>query len=86
MSLPSLSRIGFLGVMTLLLLAAGCENEAAKGPATQPAMAECLPCKGHKIAIAADTPKSEYEGKTYYFCAPECKEKFDKEPAKFVKK
>ncbi|MGQ9679945.1 MAG: YHS domain-containing protein [Candidatus Bathyarchaeia archaeon] len=29
--------------------------------------------------------KSEYEGKTYYFCAKPCKEKFDKNPKKYVK-
>lgn len=28
--------------------------------------------------------KSEYRGKTYYFCAPGCKKKFDEAPEKFV--
>lgn len=28
---------------------------------------------------------SEYKGKTYYFCAVGCKEKFDREPEKYVK-
>jgi len=28
---------------------------------------------------------SEYKGKKYYFCAVSCKEKFDKEPEKYVK-
>jgi len=28
--------------------------------------------------------KSEYNGKTYYFCAPSCKRSFDKEPAAYV--
>jgi len=28
--------------------------------------------------------KSDYEGKTYYFCAPSCKATFDKEPAKYT--
>jgi YHS domain-containing protein len=28
--------------------------------------------------------KSEYKGKTYYFCAPGCKREFDKSPEKFV--
>lgn len=30
--------------------------------------------------------KSEYKGKTYFFCAPGCKTVFDKEPEKYVKK
>ncbi len=28
--------------------------------------------------------KSEYQGKTYYFCSPGCKRSFDKEPAKYA--
>jgi YHS domain-containing protein len=30
--------------------------------------------------------KSEYEGETYYFCAPGCKKVFDKDPSKYLKK
>jgi YHS domain-containing protein len=29
--------------------------------------------------------RSEYEAKTYYFCSPICKQKFDRIPEKFVK-
>lgn len=29
--------------------------------------------------------KSEYEGRTYYFCAHGCKIKFDEDPGKFLK-
>ena len=29
--------------------------------------------------------KSEYQGKTYYFCSPGCKKDFDRNPAKYVK-
>ena len=28
--------------------------------------------------------KSEYKGKTYYFCAPSCKTTFEKNPAKYA--
>ena len=28
--------------------------------------------------------KSEYQGKTYYFCCPPCKASFDKDPGKYV--
>ena len=30
--------------------------------------------------------QSEYQGKTYYFCAPECKKKFDANPQQFIAK
>ncbi len=28
--------------------------------------------------------KSEYKGKTYYFCSPGCKKEFDKNPEKYA--
>jgi YHS domain-containing protein len=30
--------------------------------------------------------KSEYNGKTYYFCAPGCKTKFDQNPQRYINK
>jgi YHS domain-containing protein len=29
--------------------------------------------------------KSDYNGKTYYFCSPGCKAKFDQNPQQFAK-
>lgn len=44
------------------------------------------PVTGDKIAsVKAAVGHSAYKGKTYYFCCPECKPRFDKNPAKFVK-
>ena len=34
---------------------------------------------------AAAKLKSDYKGKTYYFCSDDCKKKFDKEPGRWVK-
>ncbi|HOS81425.1 MAG TPA: YHS domain-containing protein [Methanolinea sp.] len=28
--------------------------------------------------------RTEYRGKTYYFCAPGCKKKFDADPEKYA--
>ncbi len=28
--------------------------------------------------------KSEYQGQTYYFCSPGCKQSFDRNPEKYV--
>ena len=30
--------------------------------------------------------RSQYKGKTYYFCAPGCKKAFDQDPEKFLTK
>ena len=43
---------------------------------------------GESIASIADAAggKSDYNGKTYYFCCPGCKTKFDADPAKYAAK
>jgi YHS domain-containing protein len=28
--------------------------------------------------------RSEYQGKTYYFCAPGCKRQFDRDPQRYI--
>ena len=44
------------------------------------------PVTGTKIAsVKASAGHSTYKGKTYFFCCPDCKPKFDKDPAKTVK-
>lgn len=44
------------------------------------------PVTGIKIAsVKAAAGHSAYKGKTYYFCCGECKPKFDKAPAKYIK-
>jgi YHS domain-containing protein len=47
-------------------------------------MAEDVICKMQVDEKTAKW-KSEYKGKTYFFCAPGCKKKFDLDPAKYVK-
>lgn len=43
------------------------------------------PVTGTKIASAAKAFSHEtYKGKTYYFCCPECKPAFDKNPTKII--
>jgi len=42
------------------------------------------PVCGMTVEIATAHFTSEYNGKTYYFCAAGCKRSFDKEPGKYV--
>ncbi len=42
------------------------------------------PICGMDVDINKAAAKSEYEGKTYYFCAPGCKTEFDKNPARYL--
>ncbi len=43
------------------------------------------PVCGMTVEEANSAGTSEYEGKTYYFCAAGCRESFEKEPEKYVK-
>jgi P-type Cu+ transporter len=40
---------------------------------------------GMQVDPARAAATSQYQGKTYYFCAKVCKEKFDANPAQYVK-
>lgn len=80
-----------LALMALAALTSG----AAAAPTTQkpaPAAAKkttktvlICPVTGNKIASAKAAYAHEtYKGKTYYFCCPECKPRFDKNPNKII--
>ena len=38
------------------------------------------PVSGDEFVVTADSPKAEYEGKTYYFCCPHCAATFQADP------
>ena len=42
------------------------------------------PVCGMEVDEKTAAAKSEYKGKTYYFCAPGCKSAFDKDPEKYL--
>jgi P-type Cu+ transporter len=42
------------------------------------------PVCGMPVEITPDTPRSNYDGETYYFCSEACKQSFDREPAKYL--
>lgn len=42
------------------------------------------PVCGMEVAPETATGTSEYNGHTYYFCAPGCKRSFDKDPEKYI--
>jgi YHS domain-containing protein len=44
------------------------------------------PVCGMKIDEDEAAETSEYLGEEYYFCSEECKEEFDKDPARFVER
>jgi YHS domain-containing protein len=81
----------FLIFSLLAVALAGCAAEQRSDVASTQQHAECLVCKENvdlacvDVAVDATTPRYAYEGKTYYFCSDECRDKFAKDPAKYAK-
>lgn len=72
----------------------GCKQKFDKEPAKYaapdengqaPQSAKDLVC-GMTVKPAEARFKSEYRGKTYYFCSESCKRKFDGDPARYAGK
>jgi len=45
---------------------------------------ETDPVCGMKVDPKSAAAQFEFEGKTYYFCAPGCKAAFEKDPEKYL--
>ena len=90
MKLPTLLTIVFL----LFSTAVGCEEKHASAPASSAESvvmphgfkAKCLTCGDHEFDVLADTARTDHAGATYYFCTPDCKAEFLKNPDTYVKK
>lgn len=44
------------------------------------------PVCGMEIEESEATGSSEYQGQTYYFCAPGCQKAFESDPGRYVEK
>jgi len=77
--------VAALAAFSGTILAAPIHTTKPATAAKKPAARLVCPVMGTKIAsVKAAVGHSAYKGKTYYFCCPECKPRFDKNPAKFV--
>lgn len=71
-------------VTVALLLSAGCASYS--GP-----VAEDPVCKAEgelgcvRVRVLETTPRATYEGVTYYFCDPRCRDRFLKDPKRYVR-
>jgi Cu+-exporting ATPase len=76
-------------ILTALLAAGlimGCGDKKEEAAAEKPAevkMVKDVVC-GMDVDPSKTTITTEYEGKKYYFCAEECKEKFLEKPAEYA--
>lgn len=44
------------------------------------------PVSGEEFTVKDDSPHTEYQGKTYYFCCPHCVQKFEADPSRYLGK
>ncbi len=77
--------VAALATLSGAALAAPAHHAKAAAPAAKKAATLICPVSGTKIASAAKAYNHEtYKGKTYYFCCPQCKPAFDKNPGKII--
>jgi YHS domain-containing protein len=43
------------------------------------------PVSGEQFIVSATSAKTEYGGRTYYFCCADCAKRFEADPAKFLR-
>ncbi|CAG1003182.1 hypothetical protein PHYC_03047 [Phycisphaerales bacterium] len=74
----------------------GCESAprgrgGARDAASAGDLPHCVVCEYNadlaclEVDVTAETPRTEYDGKTYYFCSEECRAAFQKKPHKYVR-
>ena len=88
-------QTGLIAVLTTVLVAglfmlAGCKKKSEPtAPAeTKQVVSEAIEQKTCPVMGGAINKElyTEYKGKKVYFCCPGCKEKFEKEPDKYIPK
>ncbi len=66
---------------------AAASSAALKAPGTaQVGDKTKCPVSGEEFVVKADSPKVDFEGKTYYFCCPHCVQQFQADPKKYASK
>ncbi len=74
---------------TYYFCCAGCKEKFVKDPekyVKSNGDKIICPVMGNEVKDPEKAASSVYQGKTYYFCCPGCKEPFDKDPEKYLKK
>jgi YHS domain-containing protein len=90
---------GLVVLMGVMLVSTACGGgKASEPPPTAPSGDAAIkapgdaklgdttrcPVSGDEFVVDVQSPKSDYQGSTYYFCSANCKRKFDATPEKFA--
>jgi YHS domain-containing protein len=80
-------RVGAVVAVVTGMFITGCAANSERACDCGP---ECPVCRENAdlaclhVKVTDRTPLAEYQGKTYYFCSPQCRDEFLKNPRKFV--
>lgn len=80
----TLVLIGVLTIIMLLVVGCAKKTETVDESATTTEETVMCPVTGTETTPAKAYDKTEYEGKTYYFCCAGCKPEFEKDPQKYL--
>ena len=76
---------------TVLCVIAGCATQSQDAAQSDP-RATCHVCRYNNdlacvnIRVKDATPRTDYQGTTYYFCSGDCRDAFLKTPQKYLPK
>lgn len=79
-----------LALAGLLALAAGCATSSPHAGPGAGRSETCQVCRYHNdlacvcVNVNESTPRTEYQGRTYYFCSEDCQTTFAKNPGKYL--
>lgn len=68
------------------LVAIRARGELTRTPATQPPVMAIDPVCGMEVTAEQSNRPFEYDGETYYFCAPSCRTKFERDPETYLRR
>lgn len=81
-----------LALAALLAVVAGCATTSSNTARTSGPTETCHVCKYNNdlacvcVKVKDTTPRTEYQGTTYYFCSDDCQAAFAKSPPKYLPK
>lgn len=82
-----LQRVAAAALLPFALLVLACTEVPDRDPAS--GCANCPVCLHNAdlacvcVKIGPDTPKAEWDGRTWYFCSEECRQAFLNDPKRF---
>lgn len=83
-SLKGLGTLLFWGALFYMMMRFGCGAHMMGGHGHGVSGGEKDPVCGMEVDPAKAAGASVHAGRTYYFCSTSCRDKFEKEPAKYA--